>query len=164
MRRRIYFKEYDSTGKFPDGRIKLDIYFKDSEKNLYIWTPRWEKVRALFLEGYRIEKLNRLKGKEIEEYKETGKEVLFEEEIESYDVLYGYLERVEKGQVVIDCYEVQTGWTKHKGEKKIPISIEFRTKVMEETKNLLLWVQRNKSRFGNWIIVNGELFDVKWGE
>lgn len=47
MTERIYFKRYDSAGKFPHGRIKLDVHFEDSQNNRYIWTPKWEATRNL---------------------------------------------------------------------------------------------------------------------
>lgn len=123
-----------------------------------------------------MEKLNRLKGSEIEKSKQTAREVLSEEEIKSYNEFSGQLERIEKGQVVISYYieeaiqeaaefdlisspsEIET----YRQKRKISLSIEFRTKIIEETKNLLNWVKCYKGRSGKWIVVNGELFDVEW--
>lgn len=164
MTKRIFFKRYDSAGKFSNGRVKLDVYFKDSQNNEYVWTPDWEKgVRSLFLEAYRIEKINRLKGPEVEKFKQTGREVSSEEEVESYDEFYGNLAKIEKGQVVIDRWiEDDSGGYRLVDERKIPLSIEFRAKIMEEAINLLAWIKRYKGRLGKWVIVNGELFDVEW--
>ncbi|TET40384.1 MAG: hypothetical protein E3J65_01260 [Dehalococcoidia bacterium] len=79
--RRIFFDRYDSSGKFPDGRVKLDVYFKSSDGENYVWTPDWEKgTRHFFLEAYRIEKLNRPESPERERFKQVAKEVLDEEE------------------------------------------------------------------------------------
>jgi hypothetical protein len=78
---RIFFKRYDSSGRFPDGRIKLDVYFEDSEGSKYVWTPDWERgTRHFFLEAYRIEKLNRPESPEKERFKQIAEEVLYEEE------------------------------------------------------------------------------------
>ena len=40
---RIFFQRYSSTGKLENGRTRLGVYFKDSQRNTYIWTPEWEK-------------------------------------------------------------------------------------------------------------------------
>lgn len=179
MTERIYFKRYDSAGKFPDGRVKLDVHFKDSKGNMYIWTPDWQKgIRALFLEAYGVERLNRLKGLQVEEFKQTAREVSSEVEIESYDELDGVLERLEQGKVVIsyfireaieeavalDLISTPSDIESCREETKVPVSIEFRAKIMEEAKNLLNWIKCYKGRSGKWIIVNGELFDVEWEE
>lgn len=162
---RVFFKRYSSTGKFPDGRTRLDIYFEDSQHNKYTWTPDWEKgTRNFFLEAYRVEKLNRLKGPEVEKFKQTARDVLSEKDIESYDEFYGELEKIEEGQLVIGYYYEEGEYKTLAEERKIPLSIEFRAKIMEETRNLLNWIKRYKGRSGKWIIVNGELFDVEWEE
>lgn len=81
--RRIYFDKYASSGKFPDGRVKLDVYFKSSDGENYVWTPDWEKgTRHFFIEAYRIEKLNKPASPERERFKQVAKEVLSEEEQE----------------------------------------------------------------------------------
>ena len=78
---RVFLEKYDSSGKFPDGRIKLDVYFRDSAGNRYVWTPDWEQgTRNLFLEAYRIERLNKPAGPERERFKQTAAQVLSEEE------------------------------------------------------------------------------------
>jgi len=79
--KRIFFDKYDSSGKFPDGRVKLDGYFHSNDGEKYVWTPEWEKgTRQFFLEAYRIEKLNAPKGSERARFKEIAEEVLHEEE------------------------------------------------------------------------------------
>jgi hypothetical protein len=79
--KRIFFDKYDSSGKFPDGRVKLDVYFYSSDGEKYVWTPEWEKgTRQFFLEAYRIEKLNVPKSPERERFKQVAEEVLHEEE------------------------------------------------------------------------------------
>jgi len=79
--KRIFFEKYDSSGKFPDGRAKFDVYFQSSDRGKYVWTPDWEKgTRQFFLEAFRIEKLNVPSGPEIEQFKKTAMEVLEEEE------------------------------------------------------------------------------------
>ena len=81
--KRIFFDKYSSSGKFPDGRVKLDVYFHSSDRENYVWTPDWQRgTRHFFLEAYRIEKLNKPEGKEIIQFKETALEVLSDEEKE----------------------------------------------------------------------------------
>ena len=165
MTERIFFKRYDSAGKFPDGRVKLDVHFKDSEGNMYVWTPDWQKgIRTLFLEAYRIERLNRLKGLQVEKFEQTAREVSSEVEIESYDDFDGELNRLEKGKFVIGDYvKDQYGdITNALEERKIPLSIEFHAKIMQETKSFLNWIRRHKGYRGTWIIINEKLFDVEW--
>ena len=78
--KRIFFDKYDSSGKFPDGRVKLDVYFRSSEEEKYVWTPDWERgTRHFFLEAYRIERLNRPESPERERFKKVAEEVLYEE-------------------------------------------------------------------------------------
>lgn len=167
MTKRIFFKGYNSAGKFPDGHIKLDVHFEDSQHNKYVWTPDWEKgTRSFFSEAYRVERLNRPKGPEVEKFKQTAKEVLSREEIESYDEFDGYcLIKLQKNKIIIG-HPVINEFGNMTGEVfdeiEIPLSIEFRAKIMEETGNLLNWIKRYKGHSGKWIIVNGELFDVEW--
>ena len=79
--KRIYFDKYDSSGKFPDGRVKLDVHFHSSDGEGYVWTPDWERgTRHFFLEAYRIEKLNRPESPERERFKEVAAKVINEEE------------------------------------------------------------------------------------
>lgn len=79
--KRIFFDKYDSSAKFPDGRVKLDVYFHSSDGEKYVWTPEWERgTRQFFLEAYRIEKLNVPKSPERERFKRVAEEVLREEE------------------------------------------------------------------------------------
>ncbi len=79
--KRIFFDKYDSSGKFPDDRVKLDVCFKSSDGEKYIWTPDWKRgTRHFFLEAYRIEGLNKPESKELIQFKETALEVLSEEE------------------------------------------------------------------------------------
>jgi hypothetical protein len=85
--KRIFFDKYDSSGKFPDGRVKLDVHFHSSDGERYVWTPDWERgTRHFFLEGYRIEKLNRPESPEKERFKEVAAEVLSEEEQEKPEI------------------------------------------------------------------------------
>ena len=80
---RIFFNKYESSGKFPDGRVKLDVYFRSSDGGTYIWTPDWQQgTRHFFLEAYRIEKLNRPQSLERGQFKKVAEEVLAEEEQE----------------------------------------------------------------------------------
>lgn len=142
----------------------MDVHFEDSQKSEYVWTPDWETgTRNFFLEAYRVEKLNRLRSPEIEKFKQAAKEVLSREEIESYDEFDGVLEKIEKGLVVICSYYMEDFDTYTLiDERKLLLSIEFRAKIIEEIKSLLGWIKRYKGCSGKWIIVNGELFDVKW--
>ncbi len=79
--KRIFFDNYDSSGKFPDGRVKLDVHFHSSDGERYVWTPDWERgTRHFFLEGYRIERLNRPESPERERFKEIATKVIKEEE------------------------------------------------------------------------------------
>ncbi|MGA2159587.1 MAG: hypothetical protein ABSG90_10215 [Dehalococcoidia bacterium] len=81
MNKRIFFGKYDSLGKFPDGRVKLDVFFHSSDGDSYVWTPDWQKgTRLFFLEAYRIEKLNEPDSPQIKEFKRVAKQVLHEED------------------------------------------------------------------------------------
>ena len=85
--KRIFFNRYDSSGKFPDERVKLDVYFRSSDGEQYVWTPDWSKgTRHFFLEAYRIEKLNVPKSPERERFKQVAEEVLCEEEQEKPEI------------------------------------------------------------------------------
>lgn len=76
-KKRIFLKEYDSSGKFPDGRVKLDVYFKSSDGEEYVWTPDWERgTRQLFKEAYRIEGINRPESPEKKRFEDVAEEVL----------------------------------------------------------------------------------------
>ncbi len=80
--KRIFFDRYDSSGKFPDGRAKLDVYFQSSDGTNFVWTPEWEKTRNFFLEAYRIERLNMPQSPERERFRKVAEQVLHEEEQE----------------------------------------------------------------------------------
>lgn len=85
--KRIFFDRYDSSGRFPDRRVKLDVYFCSSDGEQYVWTPDWSKgTRHFFLEAYRIEKLNVPKSAERERFKQVAEEVLREEEQEKPEI------------------------------------------------------------------------------
>jgi len=105
--KRIFFGKYDSSGKFPDGRAKLDVYFHSSDGEKYVWTPDWERgTRHLFLEAYRIEKLNKPESPERERFKKIATEVLNEEEQKkepiNFRMLAIQLGEGLKGQTVIN--------------------------------------------------------------
>lgn len=73
---RLHFHNFHSVGKFPDGRVRLDVYFEDSTGGRYIWTPDWEKgTRGLFLEASRIECLNVPMGHETKRFSEVAGKV-----------------------------------------------------------------------------------------
>ncbi len=78
--KRIFFDRRDSTGKFPDGRVKLDVHFRDSDGKTYVWTPEWNRTRHFFLEAYRVERLNKPTGAEHKHFTEIAQEVLADEE------------------------------------------------------------------------------------
>ena len=86
--RRIYFKRYDSSGKFPDNRIKLDVYFHSNDRQEYVWTPDWESTRQFFIEAYRIEKLNIPRSSETVEFKKVAGEIIHDEEQENSKINY----------------------------------------------------------------------------
>ncbi len=78
--KRVFFKEFSSAGKFPDGRARLDVYFQDSEGNTFIWTPEWERgTRAFFIEAYRVGRLNVPEGPEVARFRGTAQQVVSEE-------------------------------------------------------------------------------------
>ena len=160
--KRIFLKKYDSAGKFPDERVKLDVYLEDSEDppKSYVWTPQWKALRSFFLEAYRVEKLNRVKGQELEKFQQIGEKILTgkdEEEIEGYrEIPFGWLEGLEAGRVLI---QEKDGFLCH-----IPFSLDFRAKILVEAKNLYNWLRIHRGDIGKWIIVNEELFDVEWKE
>jgi len=56
---RVFMAKYDSSGKFSDGRTRLDIYLYSSDGEKYVWTPDWKKenIRHFFNEAYQVEKL-----------------------------------------------------------------------------------------------------------
>lgn len=71
---------FDSSGKFPDGRVKLDVYFRDSEGQAYIWTPDWERgTRQFFVEAYEVEKLNVPTGPQVQRFVAAAQDVLSSE-------------------------------------------------------------------------------------
>ena len=99
--KRIFFDKYDSSGKFPDGRVKLDVYLRSSDGEKYVWTPDWERgTRHFFLEAYRIERLNRPESPERERFKEIATEVLSEEEQEKERINFKLI-ALELGQGLI---------------------------------------------------------------
>jgi hypothetical protein len=170
---RIFFKKYDSSGRFPDGRIKLDVYFEDSEGNKYVWTPDWERgTRHFFLEAYRIEKLNRPQSAELESFKQIAKEVTSEEEIRSFYMIEGELRRLEEGQLVLGCslwsdkyygeYGAGFGPDELFFEEDFELSPEFTAKAVAEAKDLLSWLRYHVGHYGNWTVINGKVFDVEW--
>ena len=90
--KRIFFDKYDSSEKFPDGRVKLDVYFRSSDGEKYVWTPDWKRgTRDFFLEAYRIETLNRPESPERERFKEVAAEVLSEEEQEKERINFKWI-------------------------------------------------------------------------
>ncbi len=48
----------DTSEYFKDGRIKLKVIFRDKYGHLYEWVPRWEEVKALYIEAKRVEEIN----------------------------------------------------------------------------------------------------------
>ena len=77
--KRLFFAEFASAGKFPDGRVKLDVHFTDSSGARYVWTPDWEKgTRSFFLEAARVEKLNVPLGPEVGRFAEVAATVVRE--------------------------------------------------------------------------------------
>jgi hypothetical protein len=77
--KRVFFKNYQSSGRFPDGRSRLDVYFEDSDGGRYIWTPDWAKgTRSLFLEAARVERLNVPEGPEVKRFSEVASKVIKE--------------------------------------------------------------------------------------
>ena len=71
----MFFKKFNSAGKFPDGRVKLDVYFEDSRGGQYVWTPDWNATRSFFLEASRIEQLNVPSGPETNRFKDVAAKV-----------------------------------------------------------------------------------------
>ena len=69
---RIFFEDY-KTGKFPDGRIELQVRFGDKAGKEYIWTPIWNDLHYIFLLSYTIERLNR--GKHFKPLVQVAEEV-----------------------------------------------------------------------------------------
>ncbi len=70
--KRIFLHSHRSLGKFPDGRVRLDAYFRTSDGEEYVWTPDWKRVtNQFFLEAYQIEELNRPQSVERQRYKEV---------------------------------------------------------------------------------------------
>ena len=68
------------------------------------------------------------------------------------------VEQANEAGIIFSRADVES----YREERKIPLSIEFHTKIIEETKNLLFWFKEHKSCYGKWMIVNGEVFDVEW--
>ena len=77
---RIFFAEHQ-TGKFPDGRMELQIKFTDKlgrpyrgeYGSEYIWTPKWDDLQLIFLLSYTVERLNR--GQHFKPLVEVAEEV-----------------------------------------------------------------------------------------
>ena len=77
--KRLFFVDFISAGKFPDGRVKLDVHFTDSFGAHYVLTPEWEKgTRSFFLEAARVEKLNVPGGAEARRFVEVAATVVRE--------------------------------------------------------------------------------------
>lgn len=69
----IFFNDY-KAGKFDDGRMKLEVRFKDRGKHKdYVWVPKWKDLNYIFLLAYTIERLN--KGRHFKPLVEVEEEV-----------------------------------------------------------------------------------------
>jgi len=76
---RIFFAGHE-TGKFPDGRIELQIKFADKRvkpyagnKSEYTWTPKWDDLQLIFILAYTVERLNQ--GNNFKPLVEVAKDV-----------------------------------------------------------------------------------------
>lgn len=76
---RIFFTGHEA-GKFPDGRMELQIRFSDkrvkpytSDAGKYTWTPAWDDLQLIFLLSYTVERLNR--GDHFESLVQVAEEV-----------------------------------------------------------------------------------------
>jgi len=59
MERRFFYSGLDFEGKFPNGKRKLDVLFKDRHGNILgRWTPRWDEVQLICAVLSVVEKQN----------------------------------------------------------------------------------------------------------
>ena len=71
-RKRLWFQRHNSAGHFPDGRLKLDVFFEDSDGTSYVWTPNWANTRSFFTEASRVEQLNVPRGSQVQAFAKTA--------------------------------------------------------------------------------------------
>lgn len=117
--KRIWWKKLNSSGRFPDERIKLDVHFTDGEGNTYIWTAPWDKVNHLFVEGFKVEDINKPKSKELQLFKESVKEVLSAgEEIKDAYIEEGRILKIEEGNFMLEKFD-EEAYRKAEAEAKI---------------------------------------------
>jgi len=62
MRKRIYYVKMDSSGTFPDGRIKMDTSFRSEDGQELIWTPPWRAIIDLSASAKYLEETNKPYG------------------------------------------------------------------------------------------------------
>jgi hypothetical protein len=86
--RRIFFQKYDSSGKFPDNRIKLDVHFRSSDGQEYVWTPDWKGTRQFFIEAYHIEQINVPGSSETVEFKKAASKIIYDDEQRKGNINY----------------------------------------------------------------------------
>ena len=101
--RRLWFQRLDSIGQFPDGRVKLEVVFKDDLGGVYIWTPRWkEEVESLFLAGLRVEKTNKPQSDYLKSFAETARDAFREAaSISEAYIIEGKLLKLEMNNFVL---------------------------------------------------------------
>jgi len=69
MADRIWFEGIDSVGTFRSGDVRLDVKFRDSDGNEYMWIPEWDDLSDLYAEAERVEELNIGEGYWLDELK-----------------------------------------------------------------------------------------------
>jgi hypothetical protein len=74
-RKRIFYEGIDSIGRFPDGRIKLDLHFRSQDGDQFVWTPPWRAVIDLTAAAKYIEETNKPRSEWNTELEESYKKL-----------------------------------------------------------------------------------------
>jgi hypothetical protein len=61
-RRRIFYEVMNHAGTFPDGRIKMDVFFRSEDGHLFVWTPPWRAVLDFSAAAGYLEETNKPKS------------------------------------------------------------------------------------------------------
>jgi hypothetical protein len=101
VREQVFFDKLFNLGRFPDGRLKQDVWFKDNAGNTYVWTPKWKDVIALYTSARRVESTNAPDSQWMRELEEVAREA-WGEKVESFEVFEGSIDRLERSTLWLD--------------------------------------------------------------
>jgi hypothetical protein len=158
--KRIWWKKLDSSGKFPDGRIKQDVYFTDDSGKEYTWTAPWEKVKELYLNAFRVEKINKPQSSWLKEFEDVAR-TAWDEEIESFSTIEGLIGGLEESKLKIlvpvykrreriDVFSI-LDTPDHYEKYLCPLSF----------KPSLKWLKDHQNKWARFTIVNGYVKDIE---